>query len=284
MSDIKTFYDLARLVDAEKRAEEAELKRERTEKRTTRHDECVVDGAFRPKPIDRAAAMLIARAPWWAHAPEINKGDRHAKDQIADWESTRRYNKTEELAIQRKKQSPKAGGSQRVLRDANAGKDWRLPMSEINNDNSPLLKGMTLKCATSDGRYSLDELASEMVLAIQRNAPKELSDLARLAVDSRKVLQESTENIGEIVNDFDRITKSAQQSIRSSRMNIVSECAHVVGALKDVRQFFLGPDYEREQKRLSDFVDLCERLKVLKDSGFLDTVADTMLRLAARDE
>lgn len=282
MSDIKTFYDLARLVDAEKRAEEAELKRERTEKRTARHDESVVGGAFRPEPIDRAAAMLIARAPWWAHAPEI-KGDEHVKDQVAGWKSTRRDNKAEELAIQRKEQSPKARCSQRILRDANEGKDWRLSMNEINNDNSPLLKGMTLKCATSDGRYSLDELASEMVLAIQRNAPKELSDLARLAVDSRKVLQESTENIGEIVNDFDRITKSAQQSVRSSRMNIVSECAHVVGALKDVRQFFLGPDYEREQKRLSDFVDLCERLKVLKDSGFLDTVADTMLRLAARE-
>lgn len=157
-------------------------------------------------------------------------------------------------------------------------------MSEINNDNSPLMKGMTLKYATSDGQYSIDDLASEVVLAIQRNAPKELSDLARIAIDSRKVLLESSQNICEIVNDFDRITKSAQQSIRSNRMNIVSECAHVVGALKDVRQFFLGPDYEREQKRLSDFVDLCERLKVLKDSGFLDTVADTMLRLAATEK
>jgi len=35
-----------------------------------------------------------------------------------------------------------------------------------------------------------------------------------------------------------------------------------------------------ERKRLSEFVDLCERLKKLKDSGFLDTVADTMIRLA----
>jgi hypothetical protein len=58
----------------------------------------------------------------------------------------------------------------------------------------------------------------------------------------------------------------------------------VVNALKDVRQFFLGPDYEREQKRLVEFVDLCERLKRLKDSGFLDTVADTMIRLAAYEK
>ena len=41
-------------------------------------------------------------------------------------------------------------------------------------------------------------------------------------------------------------------------------------------------DYKEEVARLKDFVDLCERLQKLKESGFLDSVADTMLGLAVK--
>jgi hypothetical protein len=50
--------------------------------------------------------------------------------------------------------------------------------------------------------------------------------------------------------------------------------------LREVRAFFLDKDYATELARLREFVEVCERLKLLKDCGFLDTVADTMLRLA----
>jgi hypothetical protein len=52
-----------------------------------------------------------------------------------------------------------------------------------------------------------------------------------------------------------------------------------MGALKEVRQFFLEESYETEIQRLHEFIDLCERLQALKESGFLDIVADTMLKL-----
>jgi hypothetical protein len=52
-----------------------------------------------------------------------------------------------------------------------------------------------------------------------------------------------------------------------------------MAALKDVRQFFLNENHETEVARLKEFVELCERLQKLKASGFLDTVADTMLKL-----
>ena len=74
------------------------------------------------------------------------------------------------------------------------------------------------------------------------------------------------------------------QKLRSHRMTVVSECASMSNALEDVRRFFLGPNYEHEQKVLAEFVDLCERLKALKDSGFLDSVADMMIRLASPKE
>jgi hypothetical protein len=54
----------------------------------------------------------------------------------------------------------------------------------------------------------------------------------------------------------------------------------MTNALKEVRQFFIGSDYKAEMERLSEFVALCERMQKLKDTGFLDRVADTMLNLA----
>jgi hypothetical protein len=65
-------------------------------------------------------------------------------------------------------------------------------------------------------------------------------------------------------------------------MSVVSETSAMTGPLREVRQFFLGSDYDAEIKRLREFVDLCERLNKLKESGFLDSVADTMLKLAER--
>jgi hypothetical protein len=53
-----------------------------------------------------------------------------------------------------------------------------------------------------------------------------------------------------------------------------------MASLKEVRQFFLEGDYEKEIERLHEFVDLCERLKALTQDGFLDAVADTLLKLA----
>lgn len=72
----------------------------------------------------------------------------------------------------------------------------------------------------------------------------------------------------------------ALKDMRDTRMVINSELSLLMKPLEDLRRFFLGPDYEKEMARMKDFIDLCERLKALKDSGFLDSVADTMLRLS----
>jgi hypothetical protein len=129
---------------------------------------------------------------------------------------------------------------------------------------------------------NMDELAARITGNIEKMVPKGLRDLAQCAVNARGMLDESVKEIGLSMDEFDRLTKGALQHVRATRMAVVSECSQMVNSLKDVRQFFLGPDYERETERLREFVDLCERLKALKDSGFLDTVADTMIRLSSR--
>ena len=129
--------------------------------------------------------------------------------------------------------------------------------------------------------FDLDKVAALFIKHMEDKYPQKVSVLARSMVDARTVLDEQMTTINAAMNEFERVVKNAMQTVRSQRMSTVSECSSVVNALKDIRQFFLGPDYEREQKRLAEFVDLCERLKLLKDSGFLDTVADTMIRLAS---
>jgi len=72
----------------------------------------------------------------------------------------------------------------------------------------------------------------------------------------------------------------ALKAARSKKFALRTETRAMMEAFKDVRQFFLDDDYGEQIRRLDEFVSLCERLEKLKDSGFLDTVADTMLKLS----
>ena len=67
--------------------------------------------------------------------------------------------------------------------------------------------------------------------------------------------------------------------LRNWRMSMDAELSMVLKHFGEVRQFFLSDKHDAEVKRLREFVELMERLKALKDSGFLDRVADTMLKL-----
>lgn len=66
---------------------------------------------------------------------------------------------------------------------------------------------------------------------------------------------------------------------RMWRMAIDSEWNRAMTSFADLRKFFLSVDHQGEVQRLLQFVELCERLKKLKDCGFLDQVADTILKL-----
>lgn len=84
-----------------------------------------------------------------------------------------------------------------------------------------------------------------------------------------KFIRESKESKKEIIETF-----------RAMRMTTTTEVAAMLKPLEDLRKFFLGAEHDREIERLREFVDLCERLEKLKQSGFLDTVADTLLKLS----
>jgi hypothetical protein len=80
--------------------------------------------------------------------------------------------------------------------------------------------------------------------------------------------------------EYQKFIKASLAEIREERIAFGSEIRLLMSGLKEVRQFFLEDSYETQINRLHEFVDLCERLKALKESGFLDAVSDTILKLS----
>ncbi len=120
----------------------------------------------------------------------------------------------------------------------------------------------------------------QMIISTIDEMPKETRPSVHAAQDARKVIDELLDGISNDMDKFRANTKTYLEDIRQTRFAVVTETAQMTRELKDVRQFFLGSDYAEQIKRLREFVDLCERLSELKKSGFLDSVADTMLRLS----
>lgn len=106
-------------------------------------------------------------------------------------------------------------------------------------------------------------------------------ELVDRATDARAAMAVLTESFSKDWGDFIETADARLKDLRMARMAIDTEMRQIMSALREVRGFFVDKDYETERTRLKEFVEICERLKLLKESGFLDTVADTMLRLAS---
>lgn len=241
---MKSFSDLYAAI--KKRHDDAEQMEiaERRERRRVIQSNRVVGGVYRPLPIDKAAAMLVSKSPWFFHPPQSESAPTPIK------ESAKMPEKQPE-------------GYTEVCMQI--GRQTIFPTMH----NGELM-------------YSVDDMAKALI-AHAKTVNPELEKLSMSAADCRSLIDESVLNVGRAIEDFDRATKDAYGRVRMQRQAIVTDCAQMTTALRDVRQFFLGPDFDREQKRLAEFVELCERLKSLKDSGFLDTVADTMIRLSSSE-
>jgi hypothetical protein len=124
----------------------------------------------------------------------------------------------------------------------------------------------------------IEQVQHLIMLEIQK-LPKEATPIVKQAKESREIIDQLLHGIGGEMERFKAEAGEHIQNIRSTRYTIVSETNTMMNALKDVRQFFMGTDYKEQIDRLRGFVELCERLQKLKESGFLDAVADTMIKL-----
>lgn len=215
--------------------------------------EKVVGGEVLWKPVDRASAMLLAKAPWYCQPPTITQPPQPAKKKE-----------------RRTRMSKHAINETTLERQLPPGVPGQPYVSK---------SGIRVVRVNGEDMFCVDDIQA-VICAEIANLPKETRPNVQAAEDARKIIGELTDGIGGQMEKFRANTKMYLDDIRQTRFAVVNETNQMMGPLKDIRQFFLGPDYKDEIARLRDFVDLCERLQKLKESGFLDNVADTMLRLS----
>jgi hypothetical protein len=135
---------------------------------------------------------------------------------------------------------------------------------------------------STDTYLNMDDVAP---LAVDEHAQKVKSgvkgtaELLEKSQDLIATIDYLSNQIKEPWESYQAFIKKALEEVRGQRIALGSETRNLLIALKDVRTFFLDKDYETEIRRLHEFIDLCERLKALKDAGFLDTIADTLIKL-----
>lgn len=139
---------------------------------------------------------------------------------------------------------------------------------------------------TEDGHVeelvSMTDVAYPATEAIEKDASDALKRTEELKNRAQEVWDTIDYLLGHVrapTEEYLSFIRQTLCTVREQKMALQTETRGLMSALREVREFFLEDKHEAEVARLTEFVDLCERLKKLKDSGFLDTVAETMLRL-----
>lgn len=105
-------------------------------------------------------------------------------------------------------------------------------------------------------------------------------DLAIRSKEAREFLDWHTSHVKGSWMDWLDQSSQVLESIRQARVAIGIESRQLLSECGDVRKFFLSDDHEKELVKLREFIELCERLRSLKNDGTLDRLADTILKLS----
>lgn len=120
---------------------------------------------------------------------------------------------------------------------------------------------------------------AEKTIVDTRASAEAQEQLVNRVSDARKALEICATSYKQAWAEWLKVSEAVLPEFRSWRMAMDSELTHSLKSFGEVRKFFLSPDHDKEIARLREFVELCERLKQLKEAGFLDKVTDTILRL-----
>lgn len=123
------------------------------------------------------------------------------------------------------------------------------------------------------------EIGQKLVQQTKTNLQQQRDFVAEVQ-DAKMALELAVTTFRKSTVDFlDEMTRYLTD-VRQTKIALGTETRGLLAQCQDVRTFFLSPEHTNEVQRLKEFVEICERLKALKDSGFLDNVADTILKLA----
>lgn len=198
----------------------------------------VVGGEILWKPVDKQAALLLSKPPWWAYAPHVPT-EKPTPNKLKNMKEESHFSKPPRI-------SENAAGIS-------------VPMI-----NSEAEEGVII--------------SKQFIKATQTTLDRD-NQLLNNALDARAAMDVMSDSWKKTWFDFQHDSSHRLAEMRSTRFAFDTEIRQLMSSMREVRQFFLDKDYEKERDRLKEFVELCERLKALKESGFLDQIADTLLKL-----
>lgn len=146
-------------------------------------------------------------------------------------------------------------------------------------DYYPALKGPQFTTKNEPGVIQ-DTAIVKKLTSMAGKEVAEAEDLLTRANDARVAMDVMANSFKTSWIEFAQSGDERLKELRMLRLANEGEIRQLMASFREVRQFFLDKDYATEIARLKDFVDTCERLQKLKESGFLDSVADTMLKLS----
>lgn len=122
------------------------------------------------------------------------------------------------------------------------------------------------------------ELASEMIKRTEKMNDVTL-DLAMRLKSAREFISWSASHMKASWLDWQTECSKAVQDLNLDRMAFDRESKTIVGAAKDVRDFFNSPEYQSAHASLKEMVGLLEKFGQLKQNGTLDAFADFILKV-----
>jgi hypothetical protein len=101
--------------------------------------------------------------------------------------------------------------------------------------------------------------------------------------EARKNLTKSSDDLAKLRDlIFPQLTEYVRE-IRAMRMNAVSEMSTILSEMRAVHKFFTEQNYEKEMAELERFVEVCKEVQKLKDTGILDVLLESAVRLSAKE-
>jgi hypothetical protein len=212
------------------------------------------------KPVDRVAARVISPASWLHRPPPTQIKMDIPSDKPEDVGRTPLVRT--KVAFNSKGQAVNSLGEvidMKVGRDAHGN-----AIDPVTKEPLTLLR---------ENSHIASELGFREALQVQNERIKQLKDSYTAVTETMESLVVARERLRDMAKQISRETME-------SRMHTVSEVHQLLSAMKDIRQWFIGPDYQQEMTRLREFLGLCEQLRKLKEDGTLDAVSETILKLA----
>lgn len=253
----------------------ARAKQSRASKKRETADEKVINGIRCRQPVDRMAAKLLSKAsdiyhppsePKFAPKPPSPSKPKPTKQRSKPMSSEPHLTNNKGPAINKVKD------------------DHRYTVPTLEAINAlPTVKGMQ--------QSTRDKHLMQFIQAFNQIAQDSPADAMGAFREMGEAMAQASDAVGQSRAAFSselqklhEVSASVLNEMRSRRYALVTETSKALDAMREIRQFFIGPDYQDEIARLRDFVELCERLQALQQNGFLNTISDTMLKLAVGGE